>query len=330
MHYFFLLISIFITFSLNCFTLKESITKASAGDYIVFQQGGNYTLLTIRSISFKYLILEEIVVPAILRNTKTISWKNWVEQNAPGHTSWISLLIELENNKIIESYSHTKNSWLSLRDYTHFFIQLLTLPMEKTPENERQKIGTPPIKNKSDHRALWYPTVILENKKMENIPTTAWTSTFPKDPPTPLSGYKIEFYFSSFPFPHWVEIKSPNYKISLQAIDGGRQMKSPKPLVLQKSLTFIGSHRLINEERVFLLQAPNYYSPIQIFAIDTSENPHKVILITEINENSEQEITIKLSKEFLKSQMQKNHIYNILAVSKEFPLVVANSQPFTP
>ena len=225
---FVLLFTILLTTALNAFSLKDKIVKGSPGDYVVTEQMGTYTILLIRSLSDRHLLLEEIDAPKLNLDPAPLSWKEWISQGAPGHTAWISYLIDLEKNKLLESYSYSRGAFLYVEDPNHFLARLMTLSLEKTPPDKRKRIGPPP-NGEEDHRALWMPTVTFEGKKMEKPSITVWTARWPSDNSI-IANCEIELYFSGFAFPYWIEIKSPHYKASIRSLDSGRGMTSPKSL----------------------------------------------------------------------------------------------------
>ncbi|MGH7888993.1 MAG: hypothetical protein ACRENF_00400, partial [Thermodesulfobacteriota bacterium] len=224
-----LIASILFTTFLNAFSLKDKIIKGTAGDYVVTEQAGTYTILLIRSLSNNHIVLEEIDVPTLNHNPDEISWKKWISEEAPGHSAWVSYLIDLEKNKLLESFSHSKSAWLYAGDSNNFLARLLTLSLEKTPADKRKRIGPAPTGDE-DHRALWLPSVIMEGKKIDKPPITAWSTRWPKDDSI-ISGCEIEIYFSGFAFPYWIEIKSPHYRAAIRTIDSGHGMASPQSIV---------------------------------------------------------------------------------------------------
>jgi hypothetical protein len=222
----FLVLVVLLTTYLNGFSLKEKICKGAPGEYVVTEQGGTYTILLIRSISEERLVLEEIDAPSMNVEEKG-AWKSWVEKGAPGHTAWVSYLIDLKQDKLIKGYSHTQEAWLYIDDPNHFLPRLLSLGLEKTPAAERKKIGPPPSPEEADHRSLWMPSVIYEGKRVSKPDVTAWRCRWPADNSI-LAGCLVELYFSTFTFPYWIEVKSPHYKASIRTVDSGREMVSPK------------------------------------------------------------------------------------------------------
>jgi hypothetical protein len=317
-----LIIAILLTPLLNAFSLKDKVTKGNRGDFVVTEQAGTYTVLIIRSVTPHHLLLEEIDVPTLNHNPETISWKEWISQEAPGHTAWISYLIDLDKNQLVESYSHSRNAWLFADDPNHFLARLLTLSLEQTPQHKRKKIGV--ATGEEDHRALWTPSVVFEGKKIEKSPITAWSARWPHDG-SMIADCEIELYFSQFPFPYWIEIKSPHYKASLRTIDTGNSMSSPKPIIFQNSPFFIGGNQWKKDGFELHIHSPKYFSEFRLLAIDTSLEERPFIDIIETGKTSGGEITLHISEKILEAKLQKGHRYRWVLASKEYSSMVIYS-----
>lgn len=206
-------------------TLRDKFKQAEVGDYVVTEQGKNYSLLCVHALSETTLVLEEITAPASLLDPSKISWQEWIDAKAPGHTAWNLYEIDLEKGALIGCYSVARQGWLRLDDSELFLPKLLALPLEPTPVAERKKIGPPPQGGEEDRRALWLPPVVIEGKKKNKPPVEVLHSRWPKDN-TLMSECAVEFYFSPllahFPFPHWIEISSPHYTLKVRTLDSGK------------------------------------------------------------------------------------------------------------
>ena len=319
----FLIISILLTTFLNAFSLKDKIIKGNPGDYVVTEQMGTYTILVIRSLSDNFLLLEEIDAPKLNLSPHPASWKDWVSEEAPGHTAWISYLIDLKKNKLLESYSHSRGAWLYAEDPNNFLSRLMTLSLEKTPSDKRKRIGPPPS-GEEDHRAFWMPSVIFEGKKMEKPSITAWSTRWPSDNSI-IAGCEIELYFSGFAFPYWIEIKSPHYKAAIRTLDSGKDMNSPKAIVFQQSPFFIGNHQTIKDSLEFHIHCPPYYSNLRVLAMDLSIDSHPMIEITEATPMNGTDVTVQIPEKILDSKLQKGHHYRWVLISKDYPEMVIYS-----
>lgn len=318
-----LIVSILLTTFLNAFSLKDKIVKGNPGDYVVTEQMGTYTILVIRSLSAHHLLLEEIDVPKLNLEPAPASWKDWIAKEAPGHTAWVSYLIDLEKNKLLEIYSHSRSAWLYAEDPNNFLSRLMTLSLEKTPTDKRKRIGPPP-NGDEDHRALWLPSVTFEGKKMEKPPITAWVAKWPSDNSI-IAGCEIELYFSGFAFPYWIEIKSPHYKAAIRTIDSGREMTSPKAIVFQQSPFFIGSHQMNKGSLEFHIHCPPYHSKLRLMAMDLTAPTHPMIEISQAMPKNGSAITVQVPEKILESKLQKGHHYRWVLISTQFPDVVVYS-----
>lgn len=318
-----LIVSILLTTFLNAFSLKDKIVKGNSGDYVVTEQMGTYTILVIRFLSANHLLLEEIDVPKLNLEPAPSSWKDWIAKEAPGHTAWVSYLIDLEKNKLLEIYSHSRSAWLYAEDPNNFLPRLMTLSLEKTPTDKRKRIGPPP-NDDEDHRALWLPSVTFEGKKMEKPPITAWTTKWPSDNSI-IAGCEIELYFSGFAFPYWIEIKSPHYKAAIRTIDTGRAMRSPKAVVFQQSPFFIGNHQMNQGALEFHIHCPPYHSKLRLMAIDLTAPSHPMIEISQAVPKNGSAVTLQVPEKNLVDKLQKGHHYRWALISADYPDVVVYS-----
>ncbi|HEX2579655.1 MAG TPA: hypothetical protein VHK67_04545 [Rhabdochlamydiaceae bacterium] len=322
-----LIFSALLTTLLNAFSLKDKIVKGNPGDYMVTEQMGTYTILFIRSVSPTHILLEEIDAPRLNLEPSPASWKEWIFAEAPGHTAWVSFLIDLEKNKLLETYSHSRSAWLYAEDPNNFLSRLMMLSLEQTPTDKRKRIGPPPSGDE-DHRALWMPSVIFEGKKMEKPSITAWMTKWPFDNSI-IAGCEIELYFSGFAFPYWIEIKSPHYKAAIRTIDSGRGMQSPKAIVFQQSPFFIGSHQMNQDALEFHIHCPPYHSKLRLMAMDLSTPSHPMTEVSQATPRNGPDITLKIPQKTLETKLQKGHHYKWVLISSEYPdVVVYSDTPF--
>lgn len=230
MNYFILVFLILFSFC-----LKEKIPQAKLGDYIVTESQKNYSLLFIRNIESDILHLEEISIPTNQIKTFKNKWQEWMQKGAPGHTAWVVYSIDLKQNKLISCYSFDRRNLVTLED--SFLTQLLSLPLVRQPQNERKKIGPPPLSGELDRRASWAPPIVWEGKKLEKPSVDVQITEWPDDG-SQLAKCHIELYFDTtrpqFLFPCWIEIKSPHYTHHFKVADSGSGIKSP--------LTFLPNH----------------------------------------------------------------------------------------
>jgi len=232
------LLFVFLLFVTSLFgandTLKNRILKGNIGDYVVTAQGSNYSLLLIRAMGDSRLTLEEIMVSQSNIDLKKINWNKWVENKAPGATSWTAFTFDLEKNTLDLCFSHLENQWLFIEKSDYIFGQLFTLPLRPTRDIERKRIGPAPMPGEIDRRKFWKPQLIKNGKKNKKPHFEIMRAKWPSDK-TRLAGCVIELYLDGenldFPFPYWMEVQSPHYTFKIRAIDSGKGLVSPVRLL---------------------------------------------------------------------------------------------------
>lgn len=214
--------------------LRDNLQRAQPGDFIVISANKTQTLMLIRNKNNQVLTIEEIAVPENKSPSK-MSWKEWVNQNAPGNTSWVAYDINLNNGQMIRYYSFTKKNWFEIPDGDNFLSKLLNLRLTKIPDSARKKVGPPPISG-PDWRPLWQPRMIVNGEPIKNVPFDAWRTRWPQDG-SDLSNKTIEVFlprdsqlYPSY-FPYWLQINGAVGKAKIRIIDSGTQLQSPKPSI---------------------------------------------------------------------------------------------------
>ncbi|MBI5274578.1 MAG: hypothetical protein HY860_05950 [Chlamydiales bacterium] len=210
--------------------MDDRLASAKNGDFVVFQINQLITLIVIKKIEKERLYIEEICIPNTNHSIK--DWKRWVEQKAPGHTSWISYQIDLTNKKINDAYSLTQKSKIALSAEDSFILKLFELSFDLIPDKNRRKIGPEPMDGSLDTRKIWTPLLVMEGKKISSPIIEATTATWPKDN-SELSGKKIECYFfqekDSFPLPFWIQITDDSEaRFNIIGIDCGKNLYNNK------------------------------------------------------------------------------------------------------
>jgi hypothetical protein len=192
-------------------TLKERLQPKSLknnilGDFVVTEYQKNLSFLRVHAMSPSSVFLEEINLPVHLAPKKPISWNTWIQEKAPGHTSWLLYQINLDDCKIVDCYSFSRESYITLSDGQSFFSCLMTLPLTQVPLSERKRIGPRPINDMQDTRKLWNPPKIYHGKKIKEPHFQMLQATWPKDD-SELSGKLVNLYFDQdqpdFVFPYW-------------------------------------------------------------------------------------------------------------------------------
>ncbi|MEC7838805.1 MAG: hypothetical protein VX777_02055 [Chlamydiota bacterium] len=217
--------------------LKENFTKAKVGDFIVTSQNKMFSILHVKDKSSDSLVLEEITAPGnkIPRNKYT--WREWVENDAPGNTSWVIYHLNTDTGNIDGSYSYTKNTWFKLREDDNFLSKLLSMEFYHVPHSERKRVGprgASPAMRQS--RQIWQPRMIVNGQVIPNVNFEAWKARWPKDG-SELAGKLIEVYLPEesdrYPsyFPYWLQISGMIGKAKIRIIESGGDLVSPKPLM---------------------------------------------------------------------------------------------------
>jgi hypothetical protein len=319
------------TFPCFSFTLADQLKKAEKGDYIVTEQDKTISVLLIRSNGKESLLLEEISAPCS-NIDKTTSWKEWVQEGAPGHTSWIMYEVDTRNFSLLESYSFTKRGWLFLDDSQHFFSRLLGLSLQKVPESARKKTGPAPHSDDVDRRKIWNPSIKVEGKKIKKE-CEAYKGRWPSDD-TLLSGCDIMLYFSkdpeSFGLPYWIEATNGHYTHSVKAIDSGKNLTSPLPHNIPHRPPQIQHIKKIDHAVRFQLKSPAYYKSFDLFAFDITKPYEKIgPFASEMSSSKEKEIIyLDIKNEVLCQQLQTGHRYKWMIVPKGSNILYIESQDF--
>lgn len=216
-------------------SLKGNLQRAKAGDYLVTAQDKNYSVLLIRNKNEKDLTIEEITVPNGRIPTESFSWKNWIENGAPGNTCWVMYVIDLSSGTIQRSFSFTKNQWINISQSQNFLSTLLNLNFKPIAENERKKVGPRPAADSYDRRRIWQPPLIVEGKKIPDVAFDGWRTRWPKDS-SELSEKFIEVYMpkdsDKYPayFPYWLQVNGVVGKAKVRIVDSGSGLASPAQL----------------------------------------------------------------------------------------------------
>ncbi len=204
--------------------LKERLLQAQPGAYAVFEQGKTRSLLHVHSRKEQVLILEEISLPSSLG---VRSWQEWIEERAPGHTSWSMYAIDLEKGELLSCFSFSRASWIQMGSQDHFLTLLLKKSFHALPDARRKKIGPPPMEGEADVRPVWNPPFLREGKKVP-IDYVVAEIEWPKDA-SELSEKRLEVYFDKkklSPFPVWVQVHTNHASVFARMVDSGEGLRS--------------------------------------------------------------------------------------------------------
>ena len=218
----------------NDLQLKSQLSEASPGSYVVTEQAKSCALLYIREKVDNLLVIEEISIPFSNFTRQKMSWRQWFEIGAPGHTLWTVSQINLDTGVFEETYSYTHQGWVDMSDSNSFLCQLLNLNFSKIPICERKRVGLPPGVNKKDNRPIWNPRVFIDGVQQTNIPFSAYKARWHRDN-SELSCKVINIYLpesntENYPtfFPYLVEVEGKVANVKLRIIDAGIEARSAR------------------------------------------------------------------------------------------------------
>jgi len=210
--------------------LAETFRKAPERAYVVYAHKQTFTLTRIAKKMQDRLLLEEISAPMA---RKPVQWQTWINQGAPGHTSWTLTEIDLSTKSVLSSYCLLKKVELNVKEFHSFLGTLLSLQFEKVPLEKRKRLGVNGGSDDLMPKRLWQPKAPDGLLVKGFLQYDAFQARWPKDG-SQLSGQLIDLYFvkgSSEPyasaFPHWIEVRHAAIKGSIFALYTGKDLNSP-------------------------------------------------------------------------------------------------------
>lgn len=210
--------------------LRDNLRVAREGDFIVTAQNKTYTVLLIDQILPQAIAIQEVTVPLPRINLSGFSWKNWIEQGAPGNTCWVRYVVDTESGKMQEYFSYTKNGWYAVPEGDNIISTLLNLKLRKVPLEERKRVGPTPPSAVTDRRPYWQPKLIFEGREISGVAFNEWRTFWPKDG-SDLSGKIIDVFVPQetgvYPtyFPYWLQVSGIVGKAKVRIVDSGRGVK---------------------------------------------------------------------------------------------------------
>lgn len=319
--FFAFLLSIFHLQGLD-FALKDKFRVAHVGDYIVTSQDKNYSILLIKEKGDTSIVFEEISFPETMLDPKKMSWQAYLDNKAPNHSSWILFEMSLITGELIECYSVSQRSWISLEESEHFLSKFFCLPLKEVPFEERKRIGPPPKDREDDHRAFWYPPLFIHGKKKEKPLFDIRKSKWAPDGSL-LSNSSIEMFFyaddRSYPFPIWIEVNNGHYGFKIRAQDTGKNLKAAYERPLPKRPPLIAGNFAWRKDGLELpIKCPSYAKDFDLESIDISDpsfirTPLQHSLITT---DKKELYILKLSKEEILSRLLHHHRYRLALTPK--------------
>ncbi|HSX13168.1 MAG TPA: hypothetical protein VLE96_01950 [Chlamydiales bacterium] len=222
----FIFLLLFLCSSFANPTLQTFLLNGKSGDYIVTQAGKLFTVVHLRSIDENQLIIEEISGP---NSFVTDSWASWVKNKAPGHTSWSILEIDSKNGQVLDCYSVSKNMHVKISKNESILATLLQLSLVPIQNEDRRRIGPPPLDGEPDFRKIWNPKFVFEKKTNHGTVCDAYTAIWPNDG-SEIEGRSITLYFDQahkIPFPCWIDIETTHVTGRIHVVDSGQNLVSP-------------------------------------------------------------------------------------------------------
>lgn len=309
-------------------TLKEKLEQATAtpGSFIITEHQNNLSFIRLHSFKESFLFLEEINIPSHLLPKKGIHWEQWLKEKAPHHTSWVLYQIDLNQCKIIDCYSFSRESYISLSGQHSFLATLMTLPLEKVSLSERKKIGPKPPSDMPDTRKLWNPPKNLNGKKHANNHFEMMRARWPKDD-SDLSGKMIDLYFDQdqplFPFPYWIEIGDGYNIFKINVLDSGYSNIFPfkHPPIKSPSIHQL---TLLPDKLQITLKDALSFKEFQVIATESSSKTyHSTILPYELLVHSPF-TSLNIPRKILSQHLNldKNLLYTFTITPIECPSLV--------
>ena len=158
----------------------------------------------------------------------------------------------------------------------------MTLPFAALADTEKKRIGPPPSSDEMDHRKIWSPPLFIEGKKISHPAFDVLRSRWPDDN-SQLSLCDIDLYFDAqhpqFPFPHWIEVKSPHYAFKVQGIESGHDLASPMTIDMpRRPPELIRPTEKTPSSWTLHVRAPLYHDALHLYAVDLTADaatPHR-------------------------------------------------------
>lgn len=286
---------------------EDFIKKAKAGDFIVTEMHNLLTVIHIHSIKPHSIFIEEISIPKRKAFHQTLSWKDWVQKKAPGHSSWSMLEIDMKHGKVLDSYSFSNHSHMQLTEKESLFACLFKLPLIPVADAEKKRIGPSPPEGEPDFRKIWNPPLFFEGKKQEKAEFDVFETTWPQDG-SELSLEKVILYFDhEFSLPYWIQISTTHFMGNIRVIDSGKNLKSPYQTIPRSPIQFLGKCIFDQRGALFLIKCPQYCQNFSLFAVDLTVKEKPVYPVNyEVVHSMQDQLTILVkSTEF--EDLQKGH-----------------------
>jgi hypothetical protein len=313
--------------------LQERIEKSSPGDYLVVEGGKMITIVSIRSVTPASIILEEVSIPSQNLKPPPSSWREWIKERAPGHTSWSMIELDRPTGEILECYSFTRSSWIKLSSHESLLATLMTLPLNPVQSEKRRKIGPPPRGGEADTRKVWEPPSFVEGKKLGGLHFDVFETSWPKDN-SPLSESNVLLYFDRegrFPLPFWIQVETAHAQIAIRTIDSGAHFPSPHKKIPRRIPQFVGEPQKVKGGLRLSLKCPKYFRNFDLYAVDVTTKEKELCPIAHsLLEGKEEFLNLEIPEEELNQVLTPKHRYTWLLVpAGHTESYTESTKPFT-
>lgn len=299
-----------LPFALFATFFEDRIPYAKEGDFVVYENNKNSSMLIINQIDDKKIIIEEVSFPSYLKN-KIVDPQKWLEQKAPGNTSWRIYELDRKTQNLTQAYSYTENSHLLLNEQNFFLSKFFSLNLLPVTESYRRKIGSPTIK--PDTRPYWNPPIYIDGIKHQK-PSVAFYANWPNDG-SKLENERINLYFieNSF-FPSWIEIEASKIVSPFKVSNSGNRDFNKKTLP-QRRPFFTKKPYLAKDKLIIELIAPKALQSFDLAVADLTNVKSHIL-----NISYKTEITGEKVKIFLDTKnIQKNTPHRLVLFPKNAP-----------
>ncbi len=251
--------------------LRDNLSRANVGDFLVTDQNRTQTVLIIAAKDERVITIQEVSIPeGCFPSGLAASWREWVQKGAPGHTSWVAYEIDPHDGALLESFSYTKNSWCDIPRADSFLSTLFNLPLTLMPDQSRRRVGG------NDRRRVWQPKLTVDGQVIPNAPFRSWRGRWPNDG-TELGGKLIEAYLPTeegkYPsyFPYCLQVTGGVGKARMRIIDSGTGLRPPVPLMPQRPLAFTNNGRMEEGHLRLWLKTRPQYTNLTLVAIEAGD-----------------------------------------------------------
>lgn len=299
---------------ISAIPFQEVFLKARVGDFAIYQNNPDVTILSIAEKTIDSITISEITLPRkTYSNIKGRDLHTWVKQNAPGHSSWTVMEIDQKSLQVLSTYSISRKVHLNLHSTDTIIASLLSLNVKEMDKSKVPKIG-PRAASKKDMRPIWVPNMIVDSKKQTPQKVDVYTSTWPKDDSF-LSSRVINLYIlDDFAFPFWIQIEGAVGSKKMMAIDSGKNL--PKPTISTPATPpeFITKLEKFSEDEnyAFLLKSNKKYDGYVVYVMEISKTNNTLLKIETTEEKLENSVKkFNIAKKILEENLIKGKKYRV-------------------